>query len=165
MIQCIQNGDEYAVTIGSKSIIVRNVDDFCIWAECNLKELGNETGVDFPSDLNIDVMLGNDLTSVPFRHVALFKQGDHLLLECEGDGTWENPMGTNSVAMLHAAIEEQIKQHDHFVAYDMSDEDAACLLIRTIVDPAKRLADSIALAAEELNKIVSQAYALLSEAT
>lgn len=47
MIQCIHNGDESTVTIGGKSIIVCNVDDFCIWAECTLSELGDETGIDF----------------------------------------------------------------------------------------------------------------------
>lgn len=44
-------------------------------------------------------------------------------------------------------------------------KDATSLLIRTIIDPAKRLADSIALAVEELNKIVSQAHVSLSETT
>ena len=162
MIQCIHNGNECTVTIGGKSIIIRNVEEFYVWAECNLFDLGDETGIDFPPDLNIDVMLGSGLPSVPFRHVALFAQGNHLLVECEGDGTWESPSGTHSLAMLHTAIEEQIKQHDHFVAYDMSDEDTACLLIRTMVDPAKRLSDSISLAVEELKEIISQAHASLS---
>lgn len=162
MIQCIHDGNEYTVAVGDKNIIVRNVDDLYIWAECNLHELGDETGIDFPPDLNIDVMLGNGFPSVPFRHVALFAQGNHLLVECEGDGTWESPSGTHSVAMLYTAIEEQIEQYDHFVAYDMSDEDTACLLIRTMIDPAKRLSDSISLAVEELKEIISQAHASLS---
>jgi len=162
MIQCIQNGDEYTVTIGGKNIIVRNVDDFCIWAECSLNELGDETGVAFPPDLNIDVMLESGFASVPFRQVALFTQGDHLLVECECDGTWEGVNDTSSLAMLYTAIEEQIKQHDHLVACDMSDEDAACLLIHTRVDPAKRLRDSISVAVNEFNEITLQAHVSLS---
>lgn len=158
MIQCIKNDNEYTVTIGGQSIVVRNVDDFCIWAECSLNELGDETGVDFPPDLNIDVMLDSGFPSVPFRQVALFTQGDHLLVECEGDGTWEGVNDTSSLAVLYTAIEEQAKQHDHFVACDMSDEDTACLLIHTRVDPAKRLRDSIALAVKEFNEIILQAH-------
>jgi hypothetical protein len=162
MIQCIQNGDEYNVTIDGNSIIVRNVDDFCIWAECSLSELGAETGVAFPPNLNIDVMLESGFPSVPFRQVALYTEGDHLLVECEGDGTWEGVNDTSRLAMLYTAIEEHAKQHDHFVACDMSDEDAACLLIHTRVDPAKRLRDSIAQAVEEFNEIILQAHVSLS---
>ncbi len=161
MIQCIHDGSECTVTVGGKDIIIRNVDDFYVWAECNLDQLGNETGVDFPLDLNIDVMLGGGFPSVPFRHVALFAQGDRLLVECECDGTWEISQGTSSLANLYTAIEEQIKQYAHVVAYDMSDEDTACLLIRTMIDPAQRLCDSISLAVEELKRIMTQAHASL----
>lgn len=166
MIQCVQNDDECTVIVNNQKVSVSNVDMVAIWAECGFADLGDETGVDFPSDLNLDVWLGKDLAPYPFEFVALFEENDILVMEFACDEASQvSGNEDGGLGRFLVVLQSRIKDDDHFVAVDMGDDDNINLHVRTAVAPENLLRDSIASAVAELNETIREVQAVVSGTT
>jgi hypothetical protein len=163
MIECVHNDEGAVVTVDGKHIKVSNFDSYAVWAECGLDDLGDETGIDFPSGLNIDIRSEEGFSIFPFDDVAVFEQDGRLLLEfvCQQPNEyWE---GRGGLAMLLTAIGEQAKDHKYFCVADINlDDDRKRLALQTPVHPAIVLREGIAMAVAGLSGIIEDAQLAIS---
>lgn len=159
MIRCVQNGEEYVVTVNGREIEVFNPGCLYIEAKCNFRDLGDETGAEFPENLSIDIDIEDEFDSFPFRQASFYRNDGPVILEFECDDSdtyWEDG------SRMLAAIAKQLQYHDQIRGECQDDEDRRVLTVRTVIEATVPLSEIIAQAVRELHSVIEEAEELLS---
>jgi hypothetical protein len=158
VITCIRNDGDVAVLVNGREIEVQDADDHSVWAECDIHELGEETGVGFPAGVTINIHSEDGFGTFLFHEVNLSEDGNQLSLSfvCHHPNKyWEGRFG---LATLLDAIQQQVKHHAPFAVSEIElEDDWKRLVLTTMIDPAGVLRNSISTAAEEVGQIIKEA--------
>ena len=87
-----ENGKPVAVFVGDKELNIIETSDVCIWAQCDLEDIGDISNNLFPDSLVIAIWEEKGIGSPMFKEVSISKKSEGIRLEFSfraSSDTWE----------------------------------------------------------------------------